>query len=55
MMIALHKNARTTAAIRAEIAASTQSASVLAKRFGVSEATVYPRWPAPVQDQQADH
>lgn len=43
MMIALHKNARTTPAIRAEIAASSESASVLAKRFGVSEATAY-KW-----------
>ena len=42
-MIALHKNARTTPAVRAEIAASSESAAVLARRFGVSEATVY-KW-----------
>jgi hypothetical protein len=40
-MIALHKNARTTPAIRDEIASSTASAASLAQRFGVSEATVY--------------
>ena len=34
MMIALHKNARTTPAIRAEIAASTDSAATLTQRFG---------------------
>ena len=43
MIIALHKNARTTPAIRAEIAASTESAKALACRFGVSEATIY-KW-----------
>nr|MBP6118336.1 IS481 family transposase [Giesbergeria sp.]MBP6158674.1 IS481 family transposase [Giesbergeria sp.]MBP7082896.1 IS481 family transposase [Giesbergeria sp.]MBP9783061.1 IS481 family transposase [Giesbergeria sp.] len=37
MMIALHKNARTTPAIRAEIAASSDTASVLAKRYGITE------------------
>ena len=31
MLIALHKNARTTPAVRAEIAASSESASVLAQ------------------------
>ena len=43
MMIALHKNARTTPAVRAEIAASAQPASVLAQRFGITEQTVY-KW-----------
>jgi len=43
MMIALHKNARTTPAIRAEIAASKESARVLAQRYGVTEATIY-KW-----------
>lgn len=43
MMIALHKNARTTPAIRAEMAASSDSAASLAQRFGVSLATVY-KW-----------
>lgn len=36
MMIALHKNARTTPAVRAEIAASNETARVLAQRFGVT-------------------
>lgn len=43
MMIALHKQARTTPAVRAEIAASAESASALACRFGITEATVY-KW-----------
>ena len=43
MLIALHKNARTTPAVRAEIAASHDSASVLAQRFGITEQTVY-KW-----------
>ena len=41
MMVALHKNARTTPAVRAEIAASSASAAHLAQHFGVTEATVY--------------
>ncbi len=40
MFITLHKNARTTPAIRAEIAASSESTRALAKRFGVSELTI---------------
>jgi hypothetical protein len=43
MLIALHKNARTTPAVRAEIAASNEPASVLALRFGITEQTVY-KW-----------
>ena len=43
MMIALHKNARTTPAVRAQIAASGEAASSLAARFGITEATVY-KW-----------
>ena len=43
MLIALHKNARTTPAVRAEIAASDETASVLAQRFGITEQTVY-KW-----------
>ena len=39
MLISLHKNARTTPAIRAEMAASSESAAVLAKRHGVTEQT----------------
>ncbi len=43
MLIALHKNARTTPAVRAEIAASSETASVLAQRYGITEQTVY-KW-----------
>ena len=43
MLIALHKNARTTPAVRAEIAASDEPASVLAQRYGITEQTVY-KW-----------
>ena len=39
MLIALHKNARTTPAIRAEMAASSASVAALAKQYGVSEST----------------
>lgn len=35
MIIALHPNARTTPAVRAEIAASSDSVAVLAARYGV--------------------
>lgn len=35
MLIALHKNARTTPAVRAEIAASNETASVMAQRYGL--------------------
>ena len=43
MLIALHKNTRTTPAVRAEIAASGETARVLAQRFGITEQTVY-KW-----------
>ena len=42
-MIALHNNARTTTAIRAEIAASTEATSALDQRFSITEQTVY-KW-----------
>ncbi len=42
-MIAPHKNACTTPAVRAAIAASTEPASQLAQRYGVSVATIY-KW-----------
>jgi hypothetical protein len=41
MMIALHKQARTTPAVRAEMAASSESSRALASRFGVTETTIY--------------
>ena len=40
MMIALHKQARTTPAVRAEIAASHEPIAVLARRYHLTEATV---------------
>ncbi len=43
MMLSLHKNATTTPAIRAKIAASDEPASVLAGRYGVTLDTIY-RW-----------
>lgn len=43
MIIALHKNARTTPAIRAEIAASTEPVAVLASLYNVGEGTIR-RW-----------
>ncbi len=39
-MLALHPNARTTPAVRAEIARSGEPAGILAKRYGVSAETV---------------
>jgi transposase InsO family protein len=54
MMIALHKNARTTPAIRAEIASSTASAASLAQRFRVTEATVY-KWKKRTSFQDCSH
>ncbi|WP_419341336.1 hypothetical protein ACM1PE_25140 [Achromobacter sp. PD1] len=54
MMIALHKNARTTPAIRAEIAASGDSAAALAQRFGITEATVY-KWKKRTSVHDASH
>ncbi len=43
MEIRLHANARTTPAVRAEIQASQEPVSVLARRFGVTEVTIR-RW-----------
>ena len=40
MLIALHKRARTTPAVRAEIAASREPVAVLAQHYNVSEATI---------------
>lgn len=52
MMLALHKNARTTPAVRAEIAASGDlSARELSQRYGVTEATIY-KWKS--RDSVAD-
>ena len=40
MMIALHKQARTTPAVRAELAGSKEPVAVLARRFNITEMTV---------------
>jgi hypothetical protein len=45
MLIALHKQARTTPAVRAEIAASDEPVSVLAQRYNITESTVR-KWQA---------
>ena len=54
MMIALHTHARTTPAVRAEIAASSERASVLACRYGVTPATVY-KWKSRQTVQDRSH
>lgn len=54
MQIALHKNARTTPAVRALIAASDETASVLAQRFGITEQTVY-KWKKRESVQDRSH
>src|SRR3954463_4848546 len=55
-MLALHPNARTTPAVRAEIARSQESSGVLASRYGVSTETIRKgrkRGPADCQDRSA--
>ena len=42
-LIALHKRARTTPAVRAKIAASRKPVAVLAQHYNVSEATIRKR------------
>ena len=54
MMITLHKNARTTPAIRAEIAASTDSVVALAQRYGISEETAR-KWKKRTSVHDASH
>jgi len=54
MMIALHKNARTTPAIRAEIKASDETAEVLAQRYGVTAQTIY-KWKHRDSTQDRSH
>ncbi len=39
-MVQIHRQARTTPAVRAEIARSTEPANVVAKRYGISDETV---------------
>lgn len=55
-MHAIHPNARTTPAVRAEIARSVEPTGVLARRFGVSTETIRKwrqRGPADCQDRSA--
>lgn len=55
-MLAIHPNARTTPAVRAEIARSQESSGVLASRYGVSTETIRKwrkRGPADCQDRSA--
>ena len=40
MLVALHKCARTTPAVREELAKSKEPVRVLAQRYGITEATV---------------
>jgi transposase InsO family protein len=54
MMIALHKNARTTPVIRDAIASGSDSAAALAQRFGITEATVY-KWRKRASVHDASH
>ena len=55
-MLAIHPKARTTPAVRAEIARSTESSGVLAQRYGVSTETVRKwrkRGPVDCQDRSS--
>jgi transposase InsO family protein len=54
MLIALHKNARTTPAVRADIAASTEPIARLARRYGVTQATVR-KWKSRADFNDASH
>jgi transposase InsO family protein len=54
MMVSLHKNARTTPAVRRDIAASLESAAVLAARYGVTAATIY-KWKKRTSFEDASH
>lgn len=54
MQITLHKRARTTPAVRAEIAASPEPVSVLARRHNITEATVR-KWRSRSEFQDRPH
>jgi len=54
MMLSLHKNATTTPAIRGQIAASDEPASVLAGRYAVTLDTIY-RWRGRVSFEDRSH
>ena len=53
-MLAIHPNARTTPAVRAEIARSSERSGVLAERYGVSTETVR-KWRKRGPDDCLDH
>jgi hypothetical protein len=53
-MLQIHPNARTTPTVRAEIAASADPTSVLAKRYGISTETVR-KWRKRGPDDCLDH
>jgi transposase InsO family protein/transposase-like protein len=53
-MLQIHPNARTTPAVRAEIAASREPTGVLAKRYGISTETVR-KWRKRGPDDCLDH
>ena len=53
-MYQIHPNARTTPAVRAAIAASTESSGVLAKRYGVSPETIR-KWRKRGTEDVQDH
>ena len=54
MMISLHKNARTTPAVRAEIAASNEPVASLSQRYGIAESTVR-KWKKRMDFNDASH
>ena len=54
MMIALHKNARTTPATHEEMAASSETVATLALRYGVSEGPAY-KWKGRASSYDASH
>src|ERR687893_3330430 len=56
LMLAIHPNARTTPAVRAEIARSSERSGVLAERYGISTETVRKwrkRGPAECRDRSS--
>ena len=54
MRLSLHKNARTTPAVRREIQASTESTALLAKRYNLSPITVR-KWRGRDSTEEASH
>lgn len=54
MMIALHKQARTTPAVRAEIAASSDNVATLASRYNVTEMTIR-KWKSRTEFHDRSH